>query len=122
MKQAILDTNFIMTCIRNKIDFFEEITFMGIRALIPLQVIDELRKISRMGKGKFKDQAKFALSLLENTKFNRIDLYTRNVDEGILKLARENKNLIIATLDRGIKNRTENQKLVIRDKKKLEII
>ena len=35
MKQALLDTNFILSCIRKKIDFFEEIRLMGIKIIIP---------------------------------------------------------------------------------------
>jgi rRNA-processing protein FCF1 len=122
MKYAVLDTNFILSCIRKKMDFFELIPQMGMKIIIPLQVMDEIRKISRQGKGKFKDEAKIALMLMERNRFNRIDLYTKNVDNGLIKLAEKNKNYIIATLDRQIKNRTKNSVLVIRGEKELEII
>lgn len=122
MKYAVLDTNFILSCIRKKIDFFEQIPLMGMSIIIPLQVMDELRKFSFQGRGNLKQEAKFALSLLEKNSFKRIDLYTRNVDDGLLKLAEKNENYIIATLDRQIKNRTKNKNLVIRGEKNLEII
>lgn len=121
MKYAVLDTNFILSCIRKKIDFFEKIPLMGMKIIIPLQVIDEIKKISRQGKGKFKEDAKFALTLMSKNKFKRIDLYTKNVDNGLINLSK-NKNYIIATLDTEIKNRTKNPNLVIRGEKNLEII
>jgi len=122
MKYAVLDTNFIISCIRKKIDFFEQISLMGMKIIIPLQVMDEIRKFSMQGRGNLKQEAKFALRLLEKNKFKRIDLYTNNVDNGLLKLAEKNENYVIATLDRQIKNRTKNPNLVIRGEKSLEII
>ncbi len=122
MKYTVLDANFILSCIRKKIDFFEKIPLMGMKILIPLQVLDEIKKISFSGKGKFKEEAKLALTLLRNQKFKRVDLYTKNVDNGLIKLANENENYIIATLDKKIKNKTQNHNLVIRGEKNLEII
>lgn len=122
MKYAVLDTNFILSCIRKKIDFFEKIPLMGMKIIIPLQVIDEIKKISRLGKGKFKEEAKLALVILGKNRFNRIDLYIKNVDNGLVRLARKNKNYIIATLDTEIKNKTKNPTLIIRGEKNLEII
>jgi len=122
MKYAVLDTNFIFSCIRKKIDFFELIPQMGLKIIIPLQVMDEIRKFSRQGRGNLKQEAKFAMMLLEKKIFNRIDLYTNDVDAGLLRLAEKNKNYVIATLDREIKNKTKNPTLVIRGEKELEVI
>ena len=59
---------------------------------------------------------------MENQDFKRIDLYNKNVDNGIIKLANENENYIVATLDAQIKNKTKNQNLVIRGEKELQVI
>ena len=122
MKYAVLDTNFILSCIRKKIDFFEKIPLMGMKIVIPLQVMDEIRKFSRQGRGNLKQEAKLALVLLQNQEFNRIDLYNKNVYNGLIKLAEKNENYIIATLDSQIKHKTKNPNLVIRGEKELEII
>jgi len=123
MKKVILDTNFILTCIRNKIDFFEEIKFMGIRILIPKQVIKEIKGIINSKKKlHFKEDAKIALKLLEKNKFKKIDLKTDYVDKGLIRFTEKNKDIIIATLDRELKNKIQNSKLVIRGKKKLRVI
>lgn len=123
MKKIILDTNFILTCVKQKIDFFEYLEMQGLKILIPKQVIRELESIVNSKKKlHFRENAKLALSLLERNFFSKIDLKIKNVDSGILKFAKSNKDLIVATLDRGIKSKVQNQKMVIRGKKKLEVI
>lgn len=114
MKQVLLDTNFIITCIKQRIDFFEEIPLMGIQILIPEQVIKELEKLKNLS----------ALTLLENEKgkFKIIELKGKIVDNSIINYARENTDIIIATLDEGIQRKIRNRKMVIRDRRKLEII
>ena len=121
MKEALLDTNFILTCVRQKIDFFEEMTSTGFRILIPSEVFSELKKLS--GKN---ENARLSLKLLENEKssFERISLekYGRTTDKKIINFANENKDIVVGTLDREIKNKTENQKIIIRQKKRIEIV
>jgi hypothetical protein len=127
MKKIILDTNFILTCIKQKIDFFEEIKFMGMEILIPEQVINELKKVANSKKKlHFRKDAELSLKLLEKEKnsFKKIDLlkYGKNTDKRLKNFAEKNKNIIVATLDRELKNKIKNPKLIIRGKKKLEII
>ncbi|GEM_PF-991064 len=126
MKKSVLDTNFILACIKQKIDFLEEIRFMGIGILIPEEVIGELRKISEAKKKKlhFREDAKTALKLLEKSRdsFEKIQLNEKQVDKGLIKFANENREVIVATLDRELKSKIKNPKIVIREKKKLEII
>ena len=72
MKQVILDTNFILTCIKQKIDFFEEINLMGVQILIPKQVIQEIKNISKSKKKRhFKEDAKLSLKLLEKNSYKK---------------------------------------------------
>jgi len=122
MKQTILDTNFILTCVKQKIDFFEKIPQMGVQILIPKQVIEEIKRVANSTKKlKFRDDAKLAQVILERNKFTQIDIRGKYVDKGLIKYAKEHPRLIIATLDKEIKNKTTNFKLVIRGKKKLEV-
>jgi len=123
MKKVILDTNFILTCVKQKIDFFEDIKFMGMQILIPKQVIRELESISNSKKkNHIRENAKLTLKLLEKNSFKKIDLKNKNVDKALIKIAKEDLELIIATLDRELKKKIKNQKLVIRGKKKLEVV
>ena len=123
MKEVLLDTNFILSCIRNKIDFFEELNLMGFKILIPKQVVFELASIlDSKKKLKFKEEASLALQLLKNNSFKEVDLGVSYVDEGIRKFSKNNKDVIVATLDKELKDELMNSKLVIRNKKSLEVI
>lgn len=123
MKQVLLDTNFIMSCARQKIDFFEQIPLMGMEILIPKQVFDELKLLSKSRESAFiREDADLALKLLNRNKFTLMKLRRNNVDKGIEELAEENKDLIIATLDKELKEKIKNQKMVIKGRKNLEII
>ena len=127
MKEVLIDTNFILTCVKQKIDFFEDIKFMGLEILIPKQVINELKIILNSKKKlHFRKDANLCLKIIETEKdfFKIIDLskYGKNTDKGIKNFAEKNKNIIVATLDKELKNKIKNLKLVIREKSKLEII
>jgi len=123
MKKAILDTNFILTCVKQKIDFLDEIKFMGIKVLIPEEVLDEVRKIMKSGKKlHFRENAKLALKILNKNGFKKIKLGTAHVDKGLVNFAEKNKDVIVATLDRELKKKIKKPKLVIRGKKRLEIV
>jgi len=112
MKQAILDTSFILSCVKQKIDFFEKLEHEGIKVLIPEQTIDEL-----LGLG-----AQLALKVLEKHKFKLVKISGKDADAAIINFSRENPEAIVATLDFGLKKKVKNQKMVVRGKKKIEII
>jgi len=123
MRKILLDTNFILTCIRNKIDFFEELEMRGLKILIPEQVIDEIKRIAESDKKlRFRDEAIFALKLLKKEKFEKINLGKKYVDAGILDFVKDDSSLIVATLDLDLKKKLSNNKMVIRGKKSLEIV
>jgi rRNA-processing protein FCF1 len=114
MKQVLLDTNFIITCMKQRIDFFEEIPMMGMQIIIPDQVIKELEKLKKVS----------ALNLLKNEKdkFKIVELKGKVVDNSIINYSRENPSIIIATLDEDIKKKIRNGNMIIVDRRKLEII
>jgi rRNA-processing protein FCF1 len=123
MKKVLLDTNFLIACIKNKIDFFEEIKFQGYKLIIPENVIRELKKISKSSqKLKTRNAAEIALELIKINPYEKIKFKKRNVDKAIKDFANSEKNIIVATLDRELKSKIEKNKMIIRNKKKLEII
>ncbi len=123
MKKALLDTNFILTCVKQKIDFFEDLKLRGFHILIPKEVIAEIENIAESKKKlRFRDDSKLALKLLKANKFKKISLDSKNVDNGIIEFAKPYPDIIIGTLDSEIKKKAKNQKLVIREKKRLEIV
>lgn len=102
--KIILDTNFLVYCARQKIDYREQI--MGLikegYVLVTLsQVVDELKKLSEVGK-KLRDResARLALQLLEKNKVRVLKGRKNNADDSIIDISKGN---IVATLDRVLR-------------------
>lgn len=119
MKKILLDTNFILTCIKNKIDLFEELFLEGYKIIIPVQIINEIKKFEKK-----KSEARVALKILQKDFYESSDLGKGIVDNKIINFAKENPKIIVATLDREIqkKLKKKNKIMIIRNKKTLEVI
>ena len=111
MKTAILDTSFILTAVRQKIDFFHELEMRGFSVMIPDLVLRELGNLS------VRKEAALALAILKKSKFQTVSVKGKNVDSAIINYAREHPKTAVATLDREIKKKTKNTKIVIKQKK-----
>ena len=126
--KILLDTNFLVTCTKQKIDFnsiandlFDE----QIEWIIPQEVLNELKNLRDKKNIKVKDKnaAKLSLEILHTIKPKIVKLKGKNPNTDI-KIANyiSREKIALATLDKNLKNRITNKILTIRDKKKLEII
>jgi len=109
--KIILDTNFLIYCAKNKFDYVEEIGNLineGFELVVPMQVVNELEKLKndkwKKVSGKDKLAIDLALQLLDFNKVKKIKVSGKNVDEGIINLANEDKKNIVATLDREMRH------------------
>ena len=122
MVKVILDTNFILNCVRNKVDFYEELMFRGDVPIFSSQVIEELKRIRDGSKAlKFREEANVALKLIDSQEHEEIDMPGRYVDVGIKKYCESHPEVVLATMDKDLKKAVRNRKLVLRNKKKLEL-
>lgn len=122
MKQVVLDTNFILSCIDKKIDFIENIFLMGYEILLPEQVLFELKRIiASKKKYKFKNAAEVALKVLKDAEPKMIDLGVTYVDKGLVKYLKQNPKVILATLDNELKQKVQNKKMIIHKQNQLEV-
>jgi len=108
--KIILDTNFLIYCAKNKLDYFEEISNLineGYDLVVPKQVINELKMLNedkwKKVSGKDKTAAELALKLLAHYKVKIIDIPGKSVDDAIIELANSNVKNIVCTLDRGMR-------------------
>ena len=117
--KIILDTSFILTCLKEKLDFLDASGFGEI--VIPEQVILELKKLNS-GNSKESSIANLALDIINKNKKNIkvISLDKKYADAGIKDYIKKNRNVILATLDRELK-KLPVKILTIRGKK-IELI
>ena len=104
--QIIFDTNFLIYCAREKMDYVEEIRNIlneNYKLVVPVQVVKELEKLRndkfKRVSGKDKRAADLALQLLDLNKVKKINIKGKTVDEGIINLSREEDKNIVCTLD-----------------------
>jgi len=120
----LLDTNFILECVKNKIDL-DDLKIYG-NLFLPIEVYSELQNIllDKRQKEKNKAIAKLALQILDRKNLKTISLEIDKVDDGIINYVRRNDNIIVATLDKELKSRLEGiaKILTIRNKKKIILL
>src|SRR3989344_938855 len=114
--EVVLDSSFILSCIKRRIDFIEELEKEGFRIHVPLSVFQELKdlkksdKIGREGRA----NADIAMKMLENKKIKKIRIGGRTVDEGLIRKGKE--GVFIATLDREVKRNVPNRVVISNSK------
>ncbi|VVB78885.1 PIN domain protein [uncultured archaeon] len=108
--KIILDTNFLIYCAREKLDYMEEIAEMineGYDLVVPLQVIRELQQLRadkwKKVSGKDKNAADLALQIIDAKKIKKVEATGKTVDEAIVNLSREDAKNIVCTLDREMR-------------------
>ena len=122
--KVILDTNFLIYCSKNKLDYVEKLKNLineDYELVVPEQVVRELDLLSKDVKkkisGKDKYAADLALQLLDVNKVRRVKVKGKSVDEGIINLSKENNKNIVCTLDKEMRNILGRVILINRGKK-----
>lgn len=103
--EVLVDTSFIITCLRKKIDFLDIDKFGNI--VIFDSVINELKRLSKDKRKKEKDRelGKVAIQIIEKNK-DKIKIINKNgnVDKEIILYAKE-KRVIVATIDKELRKK-----------------
>jgi len=122
--KIILDTNFLIYCAKEKLDYVEEIGNLvneGYELVVPRQVVNELKKLMADGykrlSGKDKLACDLAIQLLDANKIKVVAASGKTVDEAIVNLSREDRKNIVCTLDREIRHTLGRVILVNRGRK-----
>ncbi len=110
--QVILDSSFIISCVRERIDFLTQLNEQGFTPIVPREVIQEMKdlRISNRVSHDERIAIDVAFELLEKAKVKKTTLGTGRVDDFLIKRGQE--GIFIATLDKGIKKRVP-KKIVI---------
>ena len=121
MIKIILDTNFLVYCAENKIDFKErisEIVDEGYGLVVPNLVVIELKRLVETAvKLSDREAAGLALKMLEKSGAKIVQVESRNADGAIIKLSKGN---IVATLDFELRKKLkESRVLVVEGHKKI---
>ena len=108
--EVLLDSNFIISCLRRKIDFMSQLEDLGFKIFLPKEVYQELKDIKpNLSRGD-KLIVEMALKLFEDKKAKNISLGNKSVDKGLIEKAKQ--GYYIATLDAAIKRNAKNRVII----------
>ncbi len=115
MIKIILDTNFIIYCTENKLDYASEIDAMineGYELVVPQQVVEEIEELGKTAK-KFSDRtaAFLAMKVLRANNVKIVQTNARYADEAIISMMRIGD--IVATLDQELKQKLRKSRVIV---------
>ncbi len=103
--KIIIDTNALMVPAEFGVDIFSELAKLGFDEwVVPSGVARELEGIASRGRGKGRDAARVALSLMDRCQPIKTEEAAGNVDDSIVELAVEMK-VAVCTNDAELKGR-----------------
>lgn len=108
--EVLLDTNFIISCVKKKIDFISGLEEKGFRILLPKEVYEELKDLRLDSSPKNRAAIEVALELMAKRKVEKIGLGKKKVDEALIESGR--KGRYIATLDAAVKRSVPNRVVI----------
>lgn len=106
--EVFIDSSFIISCVKKRIDFLSELEEMGFKPIVPREVLQELKdlkdkKISRSEK----EAIEIAFKMIDSKKVKKKSIGNGLVDDGLI--AKGRNGIYIATLDKEIKRNVSNR-------------
>jgi len=117
--EVLLDSNFIISSIKKKIDFISELEAMGFKIILPRGVFQELKDLRLKVQHSDKSAIDIALKLFESKKIKKATIGNLNVDKGLIEKGRQ--GFYIATLDKEIKRHVPNRVIISNSKNSILI-
>lgn len=105
--EVILDSSFIVSCVRRRIDFISELEGLGFKPVVPREVLQEIKDLTQKAGREDRVAAEMALKIVEERKVRKVGLGKSGVDEQLIKKGRN--GVYIATLDAAIKRSVPNR-------------
>ena len=114
--EVLLDSSFVISCVKERVDFLDQLEEQGFRVKIPREVMQEmkdLRKKSKLSRAS-REAIDVAMRLIEKRKVKKTSIGDGPVDDWLIKKGQE--GYYIATLDGEIKNKIPNKVVLFRSK------
>lgn len=117
--EAILDSNFIISCIKRKIDFISQLEEKGFRILIPREVLQELKDLRLKVPHDDRIAIDTAFQIVNSKKIEKTKLGEGKIDERLIE--RGKVGAYVATLDNAIRRQIPNKVIINNARNSIEI-
>ncbi len=115
--EVLLDSSFIISCVRERIDFLNQLKEQGYKPIVPREVLQEMKDLRTKDKTSRDDRLAIdlALQIIEKEKVKKATLGNdKKVDDCLIE--KGNEGFYIATLDRVIKNKIPKKIVIFKSK------
>jgi rRNA-processing protein FCF1 len=119
--QVILDSSFIISCIRERIDFLSQLQEQGFTPVVPREVLQEMKDLRISNRSSREDRLAIdvAFTLLEKSKVKKMSVGQGKIDDFLIKRGQE--GIFIATLDNGIKKKIPKRIVLFKAQNKIGV-
>jgi len=119
--EVVLDSSFIVSCVKRNIDFVGKLRGLGFKVLLPREVMQEIKDLKLKTKAREdKVAVELALQILnENKDIKKMTIGTVRVDNELIKLGKA--GAYVATLDNFIRRSVPNRVVINNAKNNIEV-
>lgn len=119
--EVLLDTSFIISCIRENIDFISQLEEKGFKMVVPREVVEELKDLNKSENQSHSNRiaTNLALEMINSKKLKKVSLGNKRVDFSLIEKGKQ--GFYIATLDAAIKRQVPNKIVILRAQKSIGI-
>ncbi|MEK6908828.1 MAG: hypothetical protein AABX23_02125 [Nanoarchaeota archaeon] len=112
--QVLLDSSFIISCVRDRIDFLSQLHEQGFTPVVPREVLQEMKDLRISNRSSRDDRLAIdvAFELFEKAKIKKTTLGEGKIDDFLIKRGQE--GIFIATLDNGIKKKVPKRIVIFK--------
>jgi rRNA-processing protein FCF1 len=105
--EVMLDSSFILSCVRKKINFLDRLEELGFKVIIPREVLQEMKDLRQKVTRDDRVALDISLKLIESRDIKKVGIGAGKVDEKLILLGK--KGMYIGTLDNYIKRSVPNK-------------
>ena len=117
--EVLLDSNFIISCVKKRIDFITQLEEQGFKVLVPLEVYQELKDLKLKLSRNDRIAIDTAFEILDSKAIKKMKLGNDSVDRGLISKGKE--GFYIATLDNAIRNEVPNRIIIFDAQKRIGV-
>ena len=112
--QVLLDSSFIISCVRERIDFLTQLAEQGFTPVVPREVLQEMKDLRVSNRVSHEERVAIdiAFEILEKAKTKKTSLGSGKVDDFLIRRGQE--GIFIATLDVGIKKKVPKRVVIFK--------
>jgi len=108
--EVLLDSNFIISCVKRKIDFLSELEMLGFKIIIPREVLQEMKDLRIKSRHEDRMAIDLAVGMLDKGKIKKIKLGDGKIDNKLIDMGKRGAH--IASLDAFIKRSVPNRVVI----------